>query len=349
MTIPGRHVAPLKPRDGNTWRIGLIGAGNISPFHLQAWANCRRAKIAAIADPDVDRARARVAKHGNVAVFADADSMVASASLDAVDVLSPRETHAAMVRRAAAAGLPVLCQKPLTDALDQSLALVREVEGRARLMVNENSRFRPQYRQIAAWIAAGRIGEICQVRDTVLSSGLLPQEPHAVPPDIAVQPFMRTEQRLLIAEVLIHHIDTLRSLLGPLSLLTARARRASDSVIGEDIATLILETLDGCLVVLEGNRSMPGMPLVPAEELIVAGKQGAAVLRGLNLALLGPDPETFEYERLPAIQAGFDFAAEHFLGCLESGEPFETGPEDNLKTLELVEAAYEAAASRISA
>jgi len=36
------------------------------------------------------------------------------------------------------------------------------------------------------------------------------------------QPFFATEERLLLMEVMIHHVDTLRFLLGPLALDGAR-------------------------------------------------------------------------------------------------------------------------------
>jgi len=123
-------------------RIGVIGAGNISVHHLMAWTQCAGASVVAICDPDEGRARSRAAEFGIEKTFRDVEAMLASASLDALDILTPRETHAALVRRAAEAGLPTLCQKPLTDGLVQSEALVREVTGRIRLMVNENTRFR---------------------------------------------------------------------------------------------------------------------------------------------------------------------------------------------------------------
>lgn len=343
MTSRTERAAPLRPAEGRIWRIGLVGAGNISAFHLQAWANCPNAKVAAIADPNIDRARTRADKYGNVAIHPDIEAMLAAERLDALDILSPRETHGAMVRRAAEAGLPAICQKPLTNDLAQSLALVRDVESRIRLMVNENSRFRPQYRQIGEWLKSGRLGEVCQVRDSIISSGLLSQRPNETPPDILLQPFLSSERRLLIAEVLIHHIDTLRSLLGPLRLISAHARKISERVVGEDMATILLETRQACPVVVEGNRSAPGMPPAPMEKMLVAGTQGTVLLAGLRLRLLGSEPETIEYERIETIQAGFDFAARHFIECLDSGNAFETAAADNLDTLELVEDAYRAA------
>ena len=74
--------------------------------------------------------------------------MLAAEEIDALDVASPRETHAAWVEAAAARGIDVLCQKPLTPTLAEAEALVQRVGARVRLMVHENWRFRPWYREL---------------------------------------------------------------------------------------------------------------------------------------------------------------------------------------------------------
>ena len=51
-------------------------------------------------------------------------------SVDAVDIASPRETHAALVEIAAARGIDVLCQKPLAPTLAEAEALAGRVAGR---------------------------------------------------------------------------------------------------------------------------------------------------------------------------------------------------------------------------
>ena len=50
---------------------------------------------------------------------------------------------------------------------------------------------------------------------------------------------------------------------------------------------------------------------------------------------------TPEYPLENAYADSFAATIRHFVDCLRSGKPFETGPEDNLKTLELTFAAYE--------
>ena len=123
--------------------------------------------------------------------------------------------HAPLVRLAAAKRLPVLCQKPLAPNLQEATDLAAEVEGLTRLMVHENWRFRGYYRDAAAWLREGRIGNVKQAQLTLLTSGVLPG-PDGLCPALERQPFMRRERRMLVAEVLIHHLDTLRMLLGPL-------------------------------------------------------------------------------------------------------------------------------------
>lgn len=331
---------PLKPA-GKRWRIGVVGAGNIAGFHLQAWANCPDAVAVAICDTDRARARERADAFAIETVYPDIEAMISAGGIDALDVLTSRGTHEAMVRRAADAGLPVLCQKPLTDYLATSEALVSDVHERTRLMVNENSRFRPHYRQLGEWISRGRLGEIRQVRDSLLTSGFLPQTEGEPAQDLARQRFLTTVPRALIAEVLVHQIDVLRSLLGPLALLNARTKRTSTGIVGEDVATLMLETEARAPVIVEGNRAAPGFTPGWAEDLLVIGTEATARVTDYDLALLGPDPEHHAFDRGEAVQAGFDHAARAFIACLETGAPFPTA--DNLETLRLVEEAYEKA------
>src|SRR4029453_4033683 len=99
--------------------------------------------------------------------------MVGNEELDALDVASPRETHAVWVEAAAARGVDVLCQKPLTPTLAEAEALVERVGSRIRFMVHENSRFRPWYRDPKARIADRLLGEILLGRLATISSGVL--------------------------------------------------------------------------------------------------------------------------------------------------------------------------------
>jgi D-apiose dehydrogenase len=335
VTAETRRTTPL--------RVALAGAGMISWYHLTAWKNAGpRVRVVAVADPDPARARARADEFGIPRVYPDAGSMLGTEGIDALDVASPRETHAAWVEAAAVRGIDVLCQKPLTPTLAEAEALVERVGSRVRLMVHENWRFRPWYRDLRRWIADGLLGEIDLARLATISSGFLP-DADGRRPALIRQPFMARERRLMIAEVLIHHLDTMRFLCGPLRVLGARASRTLPDVVGETFAAIFMETASGAPASVMGTMAAPGYPSRTPDRLELIGRHASAVLADNELRLLGPHPRVERYDPDHGYQASFDGVIAHFVDCLTSGAPFETGPADNLETLRLVEHAYWAA------
>src|SRR6187402_1706724 len=163
-------------------RIGLAGAGWVTPHHLQAWQQLRgRAAVVAIADPNVEAARAKAAEYGVPGVYPSVEAMLEREQLDAIDVATPRETHAPICRLAAGRGLAIICQKPLAPTFADAASLVADVGSRVRLMVHENWRFRPHYRRIAEWLRDGRVGEIRTVTMSLFTSGLIPDATGSAP------------------------------------------------------------------------------------------------------------------------------------------------------------------------
>jgi predicted dehydrogenase len=216
-----------QPTKSKPLRVAVAGAGMISWYHLVGWRNVgQRVRLVAICDPDAARAEKRAGEFAIPHVYRDADAMFAAESIDALDVITPRETHAAWVDAAAERSIDVLCQKPLTPTLAESEALVRRVEGKSRLMAHENWRFRPWYRELKRWIAAGELGELVLARMATITSGLLPDETGRRPL-IEREPYTQHVERLMIAEVRIHHLDVMRYLCGELRVVAARgaARR----------------------------------------------------------------------------------------------------------------------------
>jgi predicted dehydrogenase len=273
-------------------------------------------------------------------VYDSVEAMLDGEALDAVDVAAPREWHAPICRMAARRGLAILCQKPLAPTLADARALVDELDGRVRLMVHENWRFRPHYRRMRAWLHDGRIGELRGALLTVLTSGLLPGADGALPA-LVRQPMLAGLERMLLMEVLIHHVDTLRFLLGPLALRGARLGRSCPHIRGEDRAMLLLSSARGAAVTLVGDFMAHGHPPEQRDRLEILGTEGAVVLEGATLRLVGAREETVTLDLAADYKASYRGAIAHFLDRLADGGPFETAPEDNLETLVIVEAAYE--------
>jgi predicted dehydrogenase len=321
-------------------RIGLIGAGMVSRHHLLAWADIPdQARVVAVADPSPDNAARRAAEFGIGQVYADAEAMLAQAELDAVDIAAPRQFHAPLVRLAAKRRLPVLCQKPLAPNLNEAIELAAEVKNQVRLMVHENWRFRGYYRDAAAWLRAGRIGNFKQAQLTLLTSGVLPG-PDGLRPALQRQPFMRGEKRMLVAEVLIHHLDTLRMLLGPLRVTAAALSRSYSEMAGEDGAVIQMQAERGGSVTIFASFAAHFYPAVQVDRLDILGDTGSIRLDGPLLTCAGANPAELRYDLAAEYQGSYNRTIAHFVQSLRDDTPFETAPEDNLETLALVEDCY---------
>jgi predicted dehydrogenase len=335
MAAPRKASKPLK--------VALVGAGMISWHHLTGWRSLgERVRVVAVCDPDPVKAAKRAEEFSIPHCYQDADALFAAEAIDALDVASPRQTHAGWVEAAAARGIDVLCQKPMTPTLAESQALVRRVEGQSRFMVHENWRFRPWYRDLKRWIAAGDLGDVILARMAVISSGMLP-DASGRRPAFERQPFMQHEEQLMIAEVLIHHLDVMRFLCGELEVVGARTARTLPDVRGETMAAIFMQTSAGAPVEVMGTMAAPGFPSRPPDRLEIVGSKAGAVFADDELRLLGSEPRNQVYDRDRGYQASFDGVIAHFVDCLETGAPFETDAVENLQTLRLVEDAYRSA------
>jgi predicted dehydrogenase len=321
-------------------RIGLVGAGMVSRHHLIACADIAdHASVVAVADPSPENAARRVAEFGISQSYADAEAMLESTELDAVDIAAPRQMHAPLVRLAAKRGLPVLCQKPLAPNLHEAIELAAEVKSQTRLMVHENWRFRGYYRDAASWLREGRIGNVKQAQLTLLTSGVLPG-PDGLRPALQRQPFMRRERRMLVAEVLIHHLDTLRMLLGPLRVTAAELSRSFSEMAGEDGAVIQLKAAGGAAVTVFASFAAHGFPAVQVDRLDILGDAGSIRLDGAQLTCSGASPAERHYDLAAEYQGSYNRTIAHFVQSLRDNTPFETAPEDNIETLRLVEDCY---------
>lgn len=137
-------------------KIGLLGLGKIGKRHLRSYAAIPEVSLSAY---DPDAAAMRALDSPCVAKCASADELFSTPGLVAVDVCTPTGNHEASILRAFAAGLHVLCEKPLVAeaAVARRLAVAARAADRV-LMVAYLFRFSPQCRAAKALLDEGVIG-----------------------------------------------------------------------------------------------------------------------------------------------------------------------------------------------
>lgn len=143
-------------------RVGLVGLGFIGKVHA---AGLHRLGVDLhVHDDRTELQREAVDTHGATA-HDDYASLLDA--VDVVDICTPTDTHAALAIAAAAAGKPVISEKPLARTVDEVAQLLDVFRSAGLpLHVAQVVRFFPEYAAAHDAVAAGRIGRPAVLRLT---------------------------------------------------------------------------------------------------------------------------------------------------------------------------------------
>lgn len=148
-------------------RIGLIGSGRIGAFHASTLSALDTVTSLVVTDAFPEAARA-VAKTYAAEQAADAAALIASRP-DAVVIASSTPTHLELLRASIAAGIPVFCEKPVSENPAAAADLV-DVVARSGVPVQIGfpRRFDPAFVAAKAAVDDGSLGWLTTVRSTTM-------------------------------------------------------------------------------------------------------------------------------------------------------------------------------------
>lgn len=138
----------------------LVGADSVGRRHLRLLRE-RDDVVVCVAEPYAPSREHIASEFPEIKCYSAMDEAIAAESLDAVILASPHGTHAEMTIKALNAGLHVFCDKPMSDSLEECVAMLRAVNTSGRIFsVGFVYRFDPFIRRIKAIIDCGCIGDI---------------------------------------------------------------------------------------------------------------------------------------------------------------------------------------------
>ena len=97
--------------------VGFIGCGRIADLHYLGYKNNPHARVFAVCDSDPERAESRRAAWGAERAYTDYREMLHHPDIDAIEVLTPFETHEQVVIDAIRSEKHVAVQKPMAASL----------------------------------------------------------------------------------------------------------------------------------------------------------------------------------------------------------------------------------------
>ncbi|GAA2786505.1 Gfo/Idh/MocA family oxidoreductase [Saccharopolyspora taberi] len=221
-------------------RIGLIGAGKMGADHaVRIHERISGARLVAVGDPDVDRAR-QVADGAAARAEHDPFAVIDASDVDALVIASPGVVHEPLLLAAIERGVPVLCEKPLTPDSKSSLRVVEAEEARGKHLVQVGfmRRFDPEYVELKRMLDAGDLGRALLL--------------HCVHRNASTPPGFTSQ--MMIFDSVVHEFDTARWLLDQeIAAVSVRWPRSSaaapEGLIDPQVVTV--ETTGGVLVDVE--------------------------------------------------------------------------------------------------
>ena len=309
------------------WRVGLVGGGGISSMHAEGIAlHPERLALSAVVDPD-PAAMAKTAKtYGLRREYTCVDDMLTDGGVDVAVVCTPTHVRSEVVLPLIDAGVPVFCEKPLAETLDEAKTIAHAAES-AGVPVAVDQNFR---RCFAFHLAK-----------EVLASGELGRPLHCIQSAAGLrrdQGWRNTRSRYVMAIMTIHWLDGCRYLFGE-EPATVYCRGVNSPAVegGPDTGvSLILEFPSGVVVNLsESFSSFAGVNRASLD-----CERGALVLDYQTLTVIDAERN----QREIANPFGFDEATVRLLldlcDAVEQGRPPETSVQDNLSSMRILEAAY---------
>jgi myo-inositol 2-dehydrogenase/D-chiro-inositol 1-dehydrogenase len=159
---PAQQSGATPSSDGNVmaeiFRLGLVGAGRMGRTHMRALSDSELVRVIAVAEPS-EASRAGI--DADVEIYPDVLALLGAGNLDGVLLAAPSTLHLRMVTQLAAAGMPILCEKPcgvsVSDA--REAATIAERHG-TKLQIAYWRRFVPSLRRLRQRIIAGELGAL---------------------------------------------------------------------------------------------------------------------------------------------------------------------------------------------
>lgn len=178
----------------------------------------------------------------------DLDAALADPRVDAVIIATPTDTHVDYIEKAAQAGKPIYCEKPLDQSLDRvDHALAMLEQHPVPFMLGFNRRFDPDNAALHAAVRRGDVGRL---------NMLMSWSREPAPPPIE---YVRVSGGYFV-DATIHDIDLLCWIAGehPIEVMATGSCMFNDEIAAEDDFDMTMTTLkmpSGALVHINNSRA----------------------------------------------------------------------------------------------
>ncbi len=328
--------------------IALVGCGRISGRHIQVLTHTPGIRLIAVCDIIEDRAQ-KAAEPLQLPWYTDALEMVRREKPDMVSILTESGSHARMAISLAPLVKAVVVEKPMALTLEDADELIETCDRCAtRLFVVKQNRYNPPVVKLRKALERGAFGKL--VMGTVRVRWCREQDYYDQ------DPWRGTwkDDGGVFTNQASHHIDLLQWMMGPVESVKAYTATRLVKIESEDTGVAVLRFKNGALGVIEATTATRPKDLEGS--LSILGEKGSVVIGGFAVNKLETwnfsDPEVMREiaedpsQAVPNVYGlGHQAFYQEVLECMETGRnPMLAGLEGR-KSLEIINALYESAAT----
>ena len=145
-------------------KIALVGCGAIARSHLRFLRKVMPNSYIYLCDLDRRKAEELTSKSSTHAIYTGLDDLLLSDKPDAVHVLTPPQTHAALAEKAISAGCHVLIEKPVTETAEEFIKISNLARRHDKILcVDYSTLGMPVVLRAKREISSGRFGRLIAV------------------------------------------------------------------------------------------------------------------------------------------------------------------------------------------
>src|SRR5262245_56214497 len=317
--------------------IGVVGYGYWGPNLVRNFAEAPGASLVAVCDVRQERLEEARRRYPSARVTEHYADLLSDSNVHAVAIATPVSSHFDLAMRALTAGKHVLVEKPLAATFEQAMRLIDEASRRNRvLMVDHTFVYTGAVRKMRELVVSGGLGDIYYYDSVRVNLGLFQHDASVIwdlaVHDLSIMDYILNLQPGAVSATGMSHIPgepenvaylTLffdGHVIGHIHVNWLAPVKVRRTLIGASCKMIVYDDLEPSEKVKVYDK---GITLNDGEEkyrMFVGYRTGDMWAPQLDIT--------------EALRTEID----HFLHCIEQGEPPITGGEAGLRVVRLLEA-----------
>jgi len=331
-------------------KFAIIGCGRIAQRHAEHINN--KGLLVAVCDVVKEKADELGKKYNAKVYYSLEDLLRSEKEIDVVSICSPNGLHAEHAIKSLQAGIHVLCEKPMAISVYDCGEMIKAAEKtNKRLFAIKQNRFNPPVEAVKKALDEGRLGKVYSVQLSCFWNRN---------PDYYQNSWkgtLKLDGGTLYTQFS-HFVDLLYWMVGDVKNVNALMANYSHKGIieFEDTGVVILEFYNGAIGTI--NYTVNSFQKNMEGSLTIFGEKGTVKIGGQYLNELEyQNIEGYRIENLPegnkannygnyqGSMSNHDKVYDNLIEVLRNGASISTNSFEGLKTVEIIEKIYKAAAN----